>query len=124
MSAFDAWEHFRRSIASAGRRESLETLKSESLMTSTSSTMATAGPARSQGGGMDPTDDDGAHHGLTPEEKRDIESWKMRLKRTEVFGRYYIPERWEAREMKSVAEFLELENPREGPSYLVCSCCV
>lgn len=43
----------------------------------------------------------------------------MRLTRDQVYGRYYFPEAWEMREMKSIEKFLELQDPREIPWFMV-----
>ena len=48
-----------------------------------------------------------------------LKAWNMRLTRDQVYGRYYFPEAWEMREMKSIEKFLELQDPREIPWFMV-----
>lgn len=56
---------------------------------------------------------------LTPGEQRDIRAWNIRMARETVFSRFYYPEQWELRELKTIEKFLELENPREAPWFFV-----
>ena len=46
---------------------------------------------------------------LTAGERQDIRSWNTRLHRDTVFSRYYFPEQWELRELKTIEKFLELD---------------
>lgn len=55
---------------------------------------------------------------LTPEEKRGIRAWNIRLSKETVFSRYYFPEQWELRELKTIEKFLQLEDPHESPLFL------
>ena len=55
---------------------------------------------------------------LTPVEQKDIRKWDARLSREQVFSRYYFPERWESREMKTIQSFLNLDN-RNNSSFKV-----
>lgn len=56
---------------------------------------------------------------LTQGEMRDIRAWNLRIARDTVFSRYYFPEQWELRELKTIEKFLELENPHECPWFMV-----
>ena len=46
---------------------------------------------------------------LTQGELKDISLWNTRLARDTVYSRYYFPEKWELRELKTIEKFLELE---------------
>ncbi len=52
-----------------------------------------------------------AFNKLSPAERADIQEWKKRLTREQVFSRYYFPEKWEMREMKAISDFLSLDEP-------------
>lgn len=54
---------------------------------------------------------------LTAFEQRDIRTWDIRISRDTVFSRYYFPELWELRELETLKDFFELENPRGCPHY-------
>lgn len=56
---------------------------------------------------------------LSPAEQEDINKWQYRLKREQVFSRYYFPEQWELREMSTIQEFLNLQDP--NASYFTVS---
>lgn len=47
--------------------------------------------------------------------RRDDRAWNARLSRDEVFSRYYAPERWEVREVRTLVEFLGLGGDALGP---------
>ena len=64
-------------------------------------------------------------HKLTPAERKDINLWSIRLKREQVFSRYYFPEQWELREINTILKFLKLENPSTTHSTVSKdSCCL
>mmetsp|Transcript_20959 Transcript_20959/g.44040 ORF Transcript_20959/g.44040 Transcript_20959/m.44040 type:complete len:646 (-) Transcript_20959:824-2761(-) len=52
-----------------------------------------------------------AFNKLSPAERADIQEWKKRLTREQVFSRYYFPEKWEMREMRAISDFLSLNEP-------------
>mmetsp|Transcript_11818 Transcript_11818/g.25916 ORF Transcript_11818/g.25916 Transcript_11818/m.25916 type:complete len:605 (-) Transcript_11818:1148-2962(-) len=147
---FNAWSEFRNSLA-GGRRESLESLMSRSMVSisNTDHSAASITPVvlgvqnkfsaseksiaecdidESKGKDSSGIDSELSHSDhapldvsfstLTPGEIRDIRAWNIRLSREIVFSRYYVPEQWELRELKSIETFLELENPREVPRFL------
>ena len=48
---------------------------------------------------------------LNEQEVNHLRTWKRRLKRTEVFDKYYFPQKWETKEMESLISFFGLEDP-------------
>ena len=40
-----------------------------------------------------------------------LRMWNRRLQRTEVFDKYYFPEKWEQMEMNEIIDFLNIEDP-------------
>mmetsp|Transcript_50356 Transcript_50356/g.107241 ORF Transcript_50356/g.107241 Transcript_50356/m.107241 type:complete len:616 (+) Transcript_50356:155-2002(+) len=121
---FNIWGDFRGSDA-MGQRDSLKSLISGSL------TVSASEQSRCQRDSDESKEKDSSHEidsgdrslsvsfsALTSGEKREIRSWNIRLSRETVFSRYYFPEQWELREMKTVVEFLELENPNNTSSLL------
>ena len=139
---YGAWSDFRANIASGGEtrmgRDSLQSLREKSMrvsahLRSTSSRNDVSGDEifgldgiekydcgdEPEDAPSDNTDDDTDQDqplevlfSLTPGEYRDIRAWNARLSREVVFSRYYFPEQWELRELKTLVTFLELEDPR------------
>eukprot|EP00585_Thalassiosira_rotula_P008715 CAMPEP_0196136728 /NCGR_PEP_ID=MMETSP0910-20130528/4940_1 /TAXON_ID=49265 /ORGANISM="Thalassiosira rotula, Strain GSO102" /LENGTH=614 /DNA_ID=CAMNT_0041397063 /DNA_START=35 /DNA_END=1879 /DNA_ORIENTATION=+ len=112
---FNVWGDFRKSVS----------LKKESLKSQKSQQMKTSVQSISESDAEEIKEDESnrdrlsvAFSALTPDEKRDIRAWNMRLTKDTVFSRYYFPEQWELREMTAVAESLELKDPRNSASYL------
>ena len=48
---------------------------------------------------------------LNEQELSHLRKWNRRLHRTEVFDKYYFPEKWEQKEMNDLIDFLNLEDP-------------
>ncbi len=62
---------------------------------------------------------DNIENNLSPAEQKDINQWNARLAREQVFSRYYFPEQWEQREMKTIETFLKLQNPNTATGFMV-----
>lgn len=122
---FNIWGDFRSSFAVKGRRESLDSLMGSRSSTRVSITdKSVAIPEDSDNRSSDLSDHHAIDHSasldldvslsaLTSGEKRDLRAWNIRLARDTVFSRYYFPEQWELRELKTLENFLRLENPRK-----------
>lgn len=48
---------------------------------------------------------------LNEQELSHLRKWNRRLQRTEVFDKYYFPEKWEQMEMNALIDFLNLDDP-------------
>ena len=48
---------------------------------------------------------------LNDQELSHLRKWNRRLQRTEVFDKYYFPEKWEQMEMNALIDFLNLDDP-------------
>eukprot|EP00984_Skeletonema_dohrnii_P020980 scaffold10365_cov102-Skeletonema_dohrnii-CCMP3373.AAC.3 len=48
---------------------------------------------------------------MNEQELTHLRKWNRRLQRTEVFDRYYFPEKWEQMEMNDLIDFLNVEDP-------------
>jgi len=48
---------------------------------------------------------------LNEQELSQLRKWNRRLRRTEVFDKYYFPEKWEQMEMNDLIDFLNIEDP-------------
>jgi len=57
---------------------------------------------------------------LSPGEQRDIRAWNIRLSRGTVFSRYYFPEPWELKELKTIENFLDLNYHEAQGVYVRC----
>ena len=111
---FNSWSDF-RSTLSIPKRESLESLFSRS---SIAYKTTREGSEIFNDSEEDDTFDYASGSGsdsnyvsfssLTPGERRDIRAWNIRLSRGTVFSRYYFPEQWELRELKTIENFLDL----------------
>lgn len=136
----NSWTAFRSSMRSRASRKNRECLGSLSSKSRRASILLSSGGAHDFGSfafdsfeeGQEEDDSDGtddAHSSvnsvhsddvpvsnLTPGEKRHIEAWEHRLSREVVFSRYYFPKHWEMKELKTLQEFLVLEDP-EHDSY-------
>jgi len=125
-SEFNIWSSFRDSF-SVQKRASLEVIGN-----STRSSGASTAAALVMGQKNDklnneslvsitevdlPTDP--IENNLSPAEQKDINQWNARLAREQVFSRYYFPEQWEQREMKTIETFLKLQNPNTATGFLV-----
>eukprot|EP00578_Thalassiosira_sp_NH16_P013609 CAMPEP_0181113522 /NCGR_PEP_ID=MMETSP1071-20121207/20392_1 /TAXON_ID=35127 /ORGANISM="Thalassiosira sp., Strain NH16" /LENGTH=516 /DNA_ID=CAMNT_0023197565 /DNA_START=216 /DNA_END=1763 /DNA_ORIENTATION=- len=138
---FNAWSEFRSSIAVRGKSgESLDSFVSRGLSkksignTDHSSTSTSTTPNKflmseksitesNLGEDSEPHTDnvqqlDVSFSTLTPGEMRDIRAWNIRMARETVFSRYYFPEQWEIREMKTLEKFLEVGNSHEAPALM------
>ena len=123
---FNTWSSFRSSFIANPRkqRDSLTSLFSQS----SKRLITTGGSMRFESSidelniydddDDDDHDDDNAGDHVMEEfntsttqfEWRDIRAWNMRLSRETVFSRYYFPEHWELRELKTIESFLDLNN--------------
>lgn len=124
---FNSWSDF-RSTLSIPKRESLESLFSRSSIayktTREASEIFEGSISIAEGDFNDSEEDDTFDYAsgsdsdsnyvsfssLTPGERRDIRAWNIRLSRGTVFSRYYFPEQWELRELKTIENFLDLIN--------------
>jgi hypothetical protein len=128
------WSDFRSSFAVPDKRLSLESLFLKSQTISTRNLSSLTG-----GIGIDEDDFDDSEENdtfedsgsgssgyhvsfssLTPGEQRDIRAWNIRLSRETVFSRYYFPEIWEQRELKAIANFLDLNDNEARCLYVSC----
>lgn len=48
---------------------------------------------------------------MNEQELSHLRKWNRRLQRTEVFDKYYFPEKWEQMEMNDLIDFLNIEDP-------------
>ncbi len=48
---------------------------------------------------------------MNEQELYHLRRWNRRLQRTEVFDKYYFPEKWEQMEMNDLIDFLNIEDP-------------
>lgn len=48
---------------------------------------------------------------MNEQELSHLRKWNRRLKRKEVFDKYYFPEKWEQKEMNDLIDFLQIEDP-------------
>lgn len=48
---------------------------------------------------------------MNEQELSQLRKWNRRLQRTEVFDKYYFPEKWEQMEMNDLIDFLNLDDP-------------
>jgi hypothetical protein len=130
---FSAWSDFRKSLAVPAKRASLESLF---LQSSTASKRNLTSSLEDFGGSLEDfgdseKDDDfkedsgSCNHvsfasSISPGELRDIRAWNKRLSRETAFSRYYFPEHWELRELKTIANFLDLKDHEARGLYVSC----
>ena len=134
---FSLWSDFRRSLAVPERRASLESLF---LQSSTASKRNLNMSSLSSGLDIDGDDADDSEKddnfkedsefgsscnnvsfsSISPGELRDIRAWNIRLSREIAFSRYYFPEQWEQRELKTIANFLDLNDHEAQGLYVSC----
>jgi hypothetical protein len=134
---FNSWSDFRSTLSVPGKRDSLESLFSRSSIIHKSrrkaSDFSEGSISIDENEFNDSEEDDtfdvsgsrsdGNHvsySSLTPGEQRDIRAWNIRLSRDTVFSRYYYPEHWELRELKTIENFLDLINHEAQCLYVSC----
>ena len=132
------WSDFRRSLAVPDKRSSLENLFLQSsdaskrnLNMSSLSLDGVDGDDVDDSEKNDNLNKDGdsgfgsscnnvSFSSLSPGELRDIRAWNMRLSRETIFNRYYFPEQWEQKELKTIGHILDLSD-REAQHLYVSS---
>lgn len=125
---FNSWSDFRSTLSVTTERDSLASLFSRSSIvykaTREASEISEVSISIAEDDVNDNEEDDtfdyasgsgsdGNHvsfSSLSPGERRDIRAWNIRLSRDTVFSRYYFPEQWELRELKTIEKFLDLIN--------------
>jgi hypothetical protein len=137
---FNSWSDFRsslsaRTLSDPTKRDSLESLFSRSSIAykagRETSVISEGSISVSDNDFKDSEEDDtfdasgsgsngiyASFSELTPDEQRDIRAWNIRLSRDTVFSRYYFPEQWELRELKTIENFLDLSNDEVHSLYV------